>query len=129
MKVLFSLFLTLALSFPALAQEQISNKTFGEQLDVNLVLVDVTVTDRQGNQILGLDRSDFIVTENGQPQSIESLDYFTNRRLLSEPESQAAFKVERVREERNFILFFDKPLDSGWAPQFRSELLAAKAAA
>jgi VWFA-related protein len=128
-KVLFSLFLTLALSFPVGAQEPVSNKTFGEQLDVNLVLVDVTVTDRKGNQILGLDRNDFTVTENGEAQSIESLDYFTNRRLLSEPESQAAFKVERVREERHFILFFDKPMDPSWAPQFRSELLAARAAA
>jgi VWFA-related protein len=128
-KVLFSLFFMLALSFPVGAQEQVSNKTFGEQLDVNLVLVDVTVTDRKGNQILGLDRNDFTVTENGEAQSIESLDYFTNRRLLSEPESQAAFKVERVREERHFILFFDKPMDSSWVPQFRSELLAARAAA
>jgi VWFA-related protein len=128
-KVLFSLFLTIALSYPVLAQEQVSNKTFGEQLDVNLVLVDVTVTDRNGNQILGLDRNDFTVTENGKAQNIESLDYFTNRRLLSAPESQAAFKVERVREERNFILFFDKPLDPSWAPQFRSELLSARRAA
>ena len=82
---------------------------FGEKIEVNAVLVDAIVTDRSGHQILGLDKNDFIVKENGVPQQIESVDYFTNRRLLTGPEQQAAFKVERVREERYFIFFFDKP--------------------
>ena len=82
---------------------------YGEKIEVNAVLVDAIVTDRTGHQILGLDRNDFVVKENGVPQQIESVDYFTNRRLLTSPEQQAAFKVERVREERYFIFFFDKP--------------------
>jgi VWFA-related protein len=91
---------------PVSAQEQ----PFSERVDVNLVLVDATVTDRSGNQILGLTKDDFIIRENGVVQEIASAEYFTNRRLLDSPESKAAFKVERVREERFFILFFHKIL-------------------
>ena len=85
------------LAAPLLAQ---TPPKFGEKVEVNAVLVDAVVTDHTGHQILGLDKDDFIVRENGVPQQIESIDYFTNRRLLTAPEQQAAFKVERVREER-----------------------------
>lgn len=94
----------LAIALPSYAQQ------YQERLDVDVVLVDVTVTDSRGNQILGLGPDDFIVKENGVPQAIESVDYFTNRTLLTSPEQKAAFKVERVREERYFILFFDEDM-------------------
>ncbi len=95
------------------------------KVDVNLVLADATVTDRKGNQILGLGKDDFIVKEDGVTQTIDSIDYFTNLRLLDSRESEAKFKVERVKEERYFILFFQKSPD----PQFNGETLAAKRAA
>jgi len=94
----------------ALAQQQ--PPAYGEKLDVNFVLLDAVVTDNRGNQILGLDKNDFVVKENGVPQQIDSVDYFTNRRLLNEPESKAAFKVERMHEQRYFVFFFDKPGDT-----------------
>ena len=99
----------------AVAQQQQPGK-FGEKIDVNLVLLDAVVTDNRGNQILGLDKEDFVVKENGVAQPIESVDYFTNRQLLNEPESKAAFKVERVHDQRYFVFFFDKP--TGGAPFF-----------
>ena len=96
--------LALSISLPLLAQER-----FGERVDVNVVLLDVIVTDSKGNHILGLGKDDFRVKENGVEQTIESVDYFTNRQLLNAREENAPFKVERVREERYFIFFFDKP--------------------
>jgi VWFA-related protein len=81
----------------------------GERVDVNAVLLDAVVTDRTGHQVLGLDKDDFIVTENGVPQTVETVDFYTNRRLLTSTESNAPFKVERVHEERYIIIFFDKP--------------------
>jgi VWFA-related protein len=96
------------LAFPALAQQQ---TPFQEQIDVTAVLLDVIVTDPEGNQILGLTKDDFIVKENGVQQAVESVDYFTNRILLDGREEQAPFKVESVREDRYFIFFFDKPQD------------------
>ena len=98
----------LALAVPAFAQQQ---QPFQEEIEVNAVLLDAIVTDAKGNQILGLGPDDFIVRENGVQQTIDSVDYFTNRRLLDQTEENAPFKVERVREERYFIFFFDKPSD------------------
>ncbi|HEX8618561.1 MAG TPA: VWA domain-containing protein [Thermoanaerobaculia bacterium] len=97
----------LALAIPTFAQQQ----PFQEEIEVNAVLLDVIVTDARGNQILGLGPDDFVVKENGVAQPVDSVDYFTNRRLLNATEENAPFKVERVREERYFIFFFDKPAD------------------
>jgi len=104
------LFAVLALVLPATAQQQPSLQ---ERIDVNVVLLDAVVTDSRGNQILGLTKDDFVVKENGVEQTIESLDYFTNRRLLDQREENAPFKVEQVREDRYFIFFFDKPGEPG----------------
>ncbi|HEX7833337.1 MAG TPA: VWA domain-containing protein [Thermoanaerobaculia bacterium] len=105
MKQLTRVIALLALALPTFAQQ----KPFQEQIDVNAVLLDVIVTDSKGNQILGLGKDDFIVKEDGVAQPVESVDYFTNRRLLDQREEDAPFKVERVREDRYFIFFFDKP--------------------
>lgn len=96
------------LALPALGQ-QTQPAPFGEKVDVNLVLIDAIVTDHKGSQILGLDKDDFVVRENGVPQPIDAVDYFTNRRLLNAPEQSAPFKVEHVNEGRYFVIFFDKP--------------------
>jgi VWFA-related protein len=109
MKRFAVLALLAALAIPAAAQEQ----PFQEQIEVNAVLLDVIVTDARGNHILGLGPDDFIVKENGVAQKVDSVDYFTNRRLLDSTEENAPFKVERVREDRYFIFFFDKPADPG----------------
>jgi VWFA-related protein len=103
----FLLFAAL-LAAPVVAQES----KLPERVDVNAVLVDAVVTDAKGQQILGLDKDDFIVKENGVPQTIDSIDYFTNRRVLNAPENQTAFKAEHIRSDRWFILFFDKPNDN-----------------
>jgi VWFA-related protein len=92
---------------PLLAQQPA--EPFKEKLDVNLVLLDATVTDNRGNQILGLAKDDFVVRENGVAQQIDSLEYFTSRKLLDAAEKNAAFKVERVHDERYLVFFFDKP--------------------
>ena len=112
----------LALALPGLAQ----NQPFQEQIDVNAVLLDVIVTDSKGNQILGLAKDDFIVKEDGVAQTVDSVDYFTNRRLLTAREENAPFPVEHVRGERYFILFFDKPSDIG---ALHDQLTLARAAA
>ena len=108
MKRLFTAAALLALALPSFAQPQ---QPFQEEIEVNAVLLDVLVTDSEGHQILGLDKDDFVVKENGVQQTVESADYLTNRRLLDKREEQAPFKVERVTDARYFIFFFDKPSD------------------
>ncbi len=82
---------------------------FGENIDVNLVVLDAVVTDTHGHQILGLDKSNFVVKENGVVQPVESVEYFTNRTLLNSKEENAPFQVEKTHDERYYIFFFDKP--------------------
>src|SRR5436190_1010739 len=96
---------------PLFGQQQ--TEPFKAKVDVSLVLLDAVVTDNRGNQILGLGKDDFVVRENGVPQSIESVDYFTTRKLLDAPEKRAAFSVERVHDERYLIYFFDKTVGGG----------------
>lgn len=124
-KMITTLALTLAVAIPVHAQDE---PRLEETVDVNLVQLDVTVTDKQGNQILGLDKDDFIVTEDKEPVTIDSIDYFTNRRLLDTPENQAAFKVERVRDERYFILMFHTIPDPAFRAAFQSDIQMARRA-
>lgn len=98
----------LLLSSFSLAAQTPAAPEFEEEVDVNLVLIDAIVTDSGGDQILGLGKEDFVVREDGVVQEIESVDYYTNRRLLTSPEAKAEFDVERVQEPRYFIFFFDK---------------------
>jgi len=108
-----------------LAQQQTTTPPFGEKVDVNLVLLDAIVTDSTGHQILGLGKDDFVVTENGVAQKIDSVDYFTNRKMVDQPENKAAFKADRMRDDRYFILFFDKPAEGAML----SQIVRARAAA
>ncbi|MBI2213125.1 MAG: VWA domain-containing protein [Acidobacteria bacterium] len=117
--------LTLALALPAMAQDA---PKYEEKLDVNLVLLDVTVTDRKGNQILGLTKDDFVVKIDGEQKPVESMEYFTNRRLLTVPEAKAEFKVERVKDIRYFVLFFHTYPDPSFRTRFQNDLIAARRA-
>ena len=95
----------LSIALPVTAQRP----ALEERVDVNAVLLDVLVTDRSGNQILGLTADDFIVKEGGVRQTIDSVDYLTSRRLLTNREETLPFSVERMKEERYLVFFFDKP--------------------
>lgn len=108
--------ITLFLAVPLQAQEE---ERFEETVDVEIVLVDAIVTNRRGEQILGLGAEDFEVSENGVEQEIESVEYYTNRRLLDQPESQAPFSAVRTETPRNFVLFFDKAEVTGESSRSR----------
>jgi len=119
-------FLALAAALVATAALGQQTPPFGEKVEVNVVQLDAIVTDSTGHQILGLGKDDFVVTENGAPQKIDSVDYFTNRRMVDQPESKATFKADRMRDERYFVLFFDKPSDNAmWSQLVRARSAAA----
>jgi len=105
--------LTLALAPAAMAQtpqeEQPRQEGFGGQINVNEVLLDVLVTDRQGNVIVGLTPQDFVVKEDGKPVDLTGLTFYSNRRLVGTATEGVA--VDKVPEDRYFILFFDDQKD------------------
>ncbi len=87
---------------------------------VNLVEVDVEVTDRNGNPLKGLRQDQFSVAENGKEQKISTFDYYDVERLekagaeeiapitipigsVSQPEQVR----QQIRDRRMIVLFFD----------------------
>lgn len=109
---LVSLALLLALSpLKTLARDlDEPQANFGEQVSVSEVLLDVLVTDREGNVIIGLQPDDFVVEENGKPINVSSLSFYSNRRLLDPPETTAgsATAIDTAPKSRYFILFFQE---------------------
>jgi VWFA-related protein len=93
----------------AVAQEEKPQGQFGGEVTVNEVLLDVLVTDAKGNVIVGLDKNDFVVTENGKPVNLTGVTFYSNRRLLQSSPALArqGVSVEQVPEDRYFILLFD----------------------
>lgn len=94
---------------PAAAQEPEVRQPFEEEIEVTEVLLDVLVTDRQGNVIVGLGPEDFVVREDGERVEIDDVTFYSS----SVPAESAAeleakgVAVDRVPEDRTFILFFD----------------------
>jgi len=101
--------LWLALAGPAVfAAEERPAAEFGDLVEVSEVLLDVLVTDGEGNVVLGLDRDDFIVEEAGEPVDLESVSFYSNRFELRETEGQEIQHPlpNEVPADRYFIFFF-----------------------
>jgi VWFA-related protein len=118
---LAGLCLLLAGSAPALAQEA----SFEEQIQVTEVLLDVVVTDGDGNVILGLDRDDFVVEDAGSPVELTDVTFYSNRRFVESADlaGRLGISPDAVRVDRYFILFFDDPRQL--YPDLTSNLLDA----
>lgn len=103
----------LALSTPLLAQDDApappADERFEDEIQVDEVLLDVRVTDRDGNVILGLEPSDFVVEEDGVRQPVENAWFYSNRQLQGEvPESlRGKIDPDAAPLERYFVLFFE----------------------
>jgi VWFA-related protein len=57
-------------AFPAPAPQPAADKSFGESVDVNVVNVEVYVTDANGRRVDTLRQSDFTLLEDGKPMQI-----------------------------------------------------------
>jgi VWFA-related protein len=90
------------------AQQDQPKGQFEEEIKVQEVLLDVLVTDRQGNVIIGLDKNDFQVSEDGKPVDLTGVTFYSNRRLVQPSQELAERGVtpDQVPEDRYFVLFF-----------------------
>src|SRR6185436_2572967 len=79
-----------------------------ETVNVNVVEVPVTVIDRNGNPVRGLDRANFEVFEDGKKREITAFD----RIDFTSPESMAATSHLNPAARRNFMLLFDLTFSS-----------------
>jgi VWFA-related protein len=101
---------------------------FQGKVNVNEVLLDVLVTDAKGNVIVGLDKNDFVVKENGKPVTLTGVTFYSNRRLLESSPTLAkqGVSVDQATEDRYFVLFFADQKDTAQeAPQLLSQQMEA----
>ena len=91
---------------PAAPSEE---RTFEERIEVGEVLLDVLVTDRDGNVVVGLGPGDFVVREDGEAVPVDSATFYSSARLAESSQSLEAkgLAVDPVPEDRYFILLFD----------------------
>jgi len=101
---------------------------FQGKVNVNEVLLDVLVTDAKGNVIVGLDKNDFVVKENGKPVALTGVTFYSNRRLLeSSPKlAKQGVTTDQATEDRYFVLFFQDQKESAQeAPQLLTQQMEA----
>jgi VWFA-related protein len=93
----------------------------GINMNVDLVQIDASITDKSGAPIKGLKKENFQLSEESKPQTVTALDYFDVERIEtagtaadSEPitiDLKTANDPEKlrpiVREHRMIVLFFD----------------------
>ena len=93
---------------PTTAQEAEAQAEFEERLDVTEVLLDVLVTDKKGNVILGLKPEDFVVEEEGERIEVQSATFYSNRRFVESTDAarRLGISADDVPVDRFFILFF-----------------------
>lgn len=102
-------FLATGLAPLALAQQQPLEPadSFGEMVEVTEVLMDVLVTDGDGNVVLGLGPEDFTVIDEGQERPVTGVSFYSNRFELKEGVQGIQHPaVDEVLADRYFILFF-----------------------
>jgi VWFA-related protein len=95
---------------PALAATPRSRPTTRFPTEVNVVAVDVVVLDSEGNPVRGLGRDDFILTEDGQPQTMTTFEAVEVEASLAGAEKPAVVSTNAVREKeagRTFAIVFD----------------------
>jgi VWFA-related protein len=78
-----------------------------EKIDVSVVNVDVTVTDRHGAPVTGLTRNDFEVLEDGQPQAITNFYLVENAQVREATANIAGTKPAEQRFRRKVMVLVD----------------------
>jgi VWFA-related protein len=72
-------------------------------------LLDVLVTDEDGNVVVGLDAEDFLVEEEGQPMGLESAAFYSNRDLFGALSGEGTAGEGDAVADRYFALVFYRP--------------------
>lgn len=84
-----------------------ADAAFGERLDVNVVNVDVVVTDRDGRLVSGLTRDDFVVLEDGVEQEITNFYAIRGGQVLAEGDKGWSSIDSPSPFHRRMVLLFD----------------------
>jgi VWFA-related protein len=91
----------LLLAAPAVGQEDATpaaEETFIEQIAVDIVNVEVYVTDKEGNPVSGLTREDFAVSEDGRPVEVVNFYFVANGKPGPQPGPERIEAVESAEQ-------------------------------
>ncbi len=91
---------------PPISAQTPPDQTFAEKVTVSEALMDVLVTDRDGNVIVGLGKDDFMVEDAGQVVPVASATFYSNRRFLGTPEEAGRGGIEPAAEPQERLLVF-----------------------
>ncbi|HEX3530631.1 MAG TPA: VWA domain-containing protein [Thermoanaerobaculia bacterium] len=105
-KLVFACALALAAG-PALGAETPAPSPFGERVDVNIVNVEVWVTDRDGNPVNGLQRGDFEIREDGKPVGIANFEAFAQKVAAPSAATPEARKTGAAPEAIHLVIYVD----------------------
>lgn len=89
------------IAIPAASAQEDGTPQFEERIEVTEVTLDVQVTDKQGNAVLGLGPEDFIVEENGEPVEVLSATSYSSRYVADS---------ERQPDSRFIVLVVHTPI-------------------
>lgn len=90
------------------AQTEKGTPAFQDLVEVSEVLLDVLVTDKKGNVVVGLEPSDFVVIENGEEHPVTGASFYSNRFEVQDgaPGTLKKPRPGEVLADRYFVLFF-----------------------
>ncbi len=84
--------------------------TLGETIDVNIVNIDVVVTDKSGKRVRGLTKDDFVILENGKPREISNFAEYASS--LPPDESNAEIQPKSIdsppAQPRTLLIFIER---------------------
>ncbi|MEM8994448.1 MAG: VWA domain-containing protein [Acidobacteriota bacterium] len=86
-----------------------SPSQFEDLIEVSEVLLDVLVTDRDGNVVVDLKPEDFVVEDDGEERQITGASFYSNRFAVETATREGQLlkpAVPEVLSDRYFILFF-----------------------
>lgn len=75
-----------------------------EQVEVHVVNVDVSVTDRNGNPVSGLTKDDFEIFEDGKPHKVTNFSVINTVRTVAAPSSKADVVAPRENTRRILLI-------------------------
>ncbi|HEV7508192.1 MAG TPA: VWA domain-containing protein [Thermoanaerobaculia bacterium] len=106
-------------ALPLAAQAPVRDDSFGEEIQVNVVNLDVFVNAKDGKPVEGLQAGDFTVTEDGKPVKITN--FYTEKRGTAAPGTGGKATAERPQDQRlRLVVFVD---DVNTEPGTRAQIL------
>ena len=105
---LITLLLALSAGMASAQSTDPAPSQFEDLIEVSEVLLDVLVTDRDGNVIVDLKPEDFVVVDDGEERKITGASFYSNRFVVEKASRDGALlkpAVDEVLADRYFILF------------------------